>query len=56
MSLDSIEQKAKTILEATYKIGQQKSKKDQDETKRYILSLAASMAQDVDEEKKQLKK
>ncbi len=56
MSLDSIEQKAKTIIEAAYKLGQNKNRKEQDETKQYIITIAASIAQEVDEEKKQIKK
>lgn len=54
MSFDTIQQNSKTIVEAAYKLAQQKSKKEQDETKKYILGLAVSIAQDVNEEKKQL--
>lgn len=56
MPLDAIEQKAKSILEAAYKLKQQKKKKEINETKEYIRTLADSIAKDVEEEKKQLAK
>lgn len=51
MPLDAIEQKAKTIIEAAYKLKQQKNRKELEETRKYILSLADSIAKDAEEEK-----
>ena len=53
MSLDEIEQKAKTIVEAAYKLKQQ-DKKMQDETKKYIAGLVESITRDLETERKSL--
>ncbi len=51
MPLDAIEQNAKTIVEAAYKLRQQ-NKKEQEETRRYILGLVEAMSKDIEEERK----
>lgn len=56
MSLDTIEQKAKTILSACYKLAQSKNKKETEETKKYIASLADSIEKDAEEEKNKIQK
>jgi len=56
MPLDAIQQKAKTIIETAYKLRGQKDKKEQEKAQQYILSLAASITKDLEEEKKSIKK
>lgn len=56
MPLDAIQQKSKTIIEASYSLMRQKNKKELEKTKKYILNLADSISKDIEEERKQIKK
>jgi len=53
MPLDAIEQNAKTLVETAYNLRQQ-NKKEQEKTRKYILSIAEAIAKDLEEERRNL--
>jgi len=56
MSLDDMQQKSKTIIEAAYKLKSPKDKKELEKIKQYIFSLTTSISKDVEKEKEQIEK